>query len=62
MIRDIKNFLKIWLSGLVTAIAINYLILGFFDIVHTINQFVIWLQKSNIDIYINQFLKGIFGR
>ena len=50
------------LSGLVTAIALNYLIMGFVDIVYNINSMLIWLQKSNLDIYINQFLKGLFGR
>jgi|LauGreSuBDMM15SN_2_FD.fasta_scaffold2723226_1 hypothetical protein len=62
MMRTIKSFIKIFLSGLVTAIAINYLIVGFVDIVFNINQVLLWLDKSGIDIYINQILKGIFGR
>jgi len=60
--RTIKSFIKIFLSGLVTAIAINYLIVGFVDIVVNVNSLLLWLQKSGIDIYINQILTGIFGR
>jgi len=62
MMRTIKSFIKIFLSGLVTAIAINYLIVGFVDIVFNINQVLLWLDKSGINFYINQILKGIFGR
>lgn len=60
--RTIKSFIKIFISGLITAIAINYLIVGFVDIVLNINSLLIWLDKSGINIYINQILKGIFGR
>jgi len=60
--RTIKSFIKIFISGLVAAIAINYLIVGFYDIVVNINSLLLWLDKSGIDIYINQILKGIFGR
>lgn len=62
MMRTIKSFCQIFLSGLVTAIAINYLIVGFYDIVININSLLLWLDKSGISIYINQILKGIFGR
>jgi hypothetical protein len=60
--KTIKSFIQIFLSGLVTAIAINYLIVGFVDIVVNVNSLLLWLQKSGISIYINQILKGIFGR
>lgn len=60
--KPIKSFCQIFISGLITAIAINYLIVGFFDIVVNINQLLLWLDKSGINIYINQILKGIFGR
>lgn len=60
--RTIKSFSQIFISGLITAIAINYLIVGFYDIVININSLLLWLDKSGIDIYINQILKGIFGR
>jgi hypothetical protein len=60
--RTIKSFGQIFISGLVTAIAINYLIVGFVDIVVNVNHILLWLDKSGIDIYINQILKGIFGR
>jgi hypothetical protein len=62
MMKTIKSFAQIFLSGLVTAIAINYLIVGFVDIVVNINQVLLWLDKSGVNIYINQILKGIFGR
>jgi len=61
MMRTIKSFIKIFISGLITAIAINYLIVGFYDIVFNINSLLIWLDKSGIGIYINQILKGILG-
>jgi hypothetical protein len=60
--KPIKSFAQIFLSGLITAIAINYLIVGFYDIVTNINSLLIWVEKSGINIYINQILKGIFGR
>jgi len=60
--RTIKSFGQIFISGLVTAIAINYLIVGFVDIVVNINQVLLWVDKSGIGIYLNQILKGIFGR
>jgi hypothetical protein len=60
--RTIKSFGQIFISGLVTAIAINYLIVGFVDIVVNVNHILLWLDKSGINIYINQILKGIFGR
>ena len=62
MMKPIRSFIQIFLSGLITAIAINYLIVGFYDIVMNINQLLLWLEKSGISIYINQLLKGIFGR
>lgn len=62
MMRTIKSFVRIFLSGLATAIAINYLIVGFYDIVININSLLLWLDKSGISIYINQLFKGIFGR
>ena len=60
--KTIKSFIQIFLSGLVTSIAINYLIVGFVDIVVNINQVLLWVDKSGIGIYINQILTGIFGR
>lgn len=60
--RHIRNFIKIWLSGLITAIAINYLIVGFIDIINNIDSLLMMIEKSGFFIYINQFLKGIFGR
>ena len=62
MMRTIRSFIQIFISGLIAAIAINYLIVGFYDIVMNINSVLLWLQKSGIDIYIDQLLKGIFGR
>ena len=58
MIRSIKSFIQIMLSGLVTAIFINYLVVGFFDIVYNINSLLIWLNKSGLGAYISKLFGG----
>lgn len=58
MIRGIKSFIKIMLSGLVTAIFLNYLITGFVDIVYNINSVLIWFHKSGIGAYISKLFGG----
>ncbi len=40
------NFTEIFLSGLVTAISINYLVSGFWDIVVNFSYLVSWLDQS----------------
>ncbi|WP_071192609.1 hypothetical protein [Trichormus sp. NMC-1] len=57
-IRGNWGCLQWWISGLVTAIAINYLISGFVDIVLNINKVLNWLQQSGIGAYIYKLLGG----
>jgi hypothetical protein len=51
------NIFKIFISGLITAIFINYLLTGFIDIVINIDSLLIWLQNSGIDRMIKQMFK-----
>lgn len=53
-----KNFgcINIFLSGLVTAIAINYLISGFVDIVLNVDKLIQWLEKSGLLAYLKALL------
>ena len=46
MIRTFKKFFNLVLSGLITAIAINYLVLGTIDYFHSINDLVNWFQNK----------------
>jgi hypothetical protein len=52
------NFFQIFISGLFTAITINYLITGFVDIVHNINSLLIWIQKTGLSAYISKLFGG----
>lgn len=45
--RRVKNVFDIFLSGLVTMIAINYLVLGTIDYFHSIDDLVNWVQHQN---------------
>ncbi|MFM6247759.1 MAG: hypothetical protein ACKPJO_23680 [Dolichospermum sp.] len=47
--------INIFLSGLVTAIALNYLLTGFIDFILNINHFILWLEKSGILTQIKHF-------
>ena len=58
MIRTFKKFFNLVLSGLITAIAINYLILGTIDYFHSINDLLIWVQQSGIGDSISKFFGG----
>ena len=58
MIRSIKSFFQIMLSGLVTAIFLNYLITGFVDIVYNINSVLIWVNKSGLGVYLYKMFGG----
>ena len=49
--------IQIFLSGLVTAIAINYLVVGFIDIILNIDSLLQWLEKSGVMNFIN----SLFG-
>ena len=53
-----KGCLYWWVSGLITAIAINYLIVGFIDIVMNINNVLEWLQQSGVAETIYRVLGG----
>jgi hypothetical protein len=46
------------LSGLVTAIFLNYLLTGFIDIVYNINAILIWFHKSGMATYIYKLIGG----
>ncbi|WP_242039874.1 hypothetical protein [Anabaena sphaerica] len=50
--------LQWWVSGLATAIAINYLARGFVDIVLNINSLLEWLQKSGLGEFLYRLLGG----
>jgi hypothetical protein len=57
-IRGNWGCLQVWLSGLVSAIAINYLAKGFIDIILNINSLLTWLQNSGVGEYIYRFFGG----
>jgi hypothetical protein len=58
MIMFIKSLIKLFFSGLVTAIFLNYLITGFVDIVYNINSVLIWFHKSGMGAYISKLFGG----
>ena len=58
MIRFIKSLIKLFISGLVTAIFLNYLITGFVDIVYNINSLLIWFHKSSLGVYLYKLFGG----
>jgi hypothetical protein len=47
---------SLFISSLATAIFINYLVVGFIDYVHSINDLLQWLNQSGILPAIKQFL------
>ena len=49
--------IQMFLSGLITAIAINYLVVGFIDIILNIDSLLQWLEQSGAWKYIN----ALFG-
>lgn len=55
-------FIEIFLSGLTTAIFINYLFTGFMDIVFNINSFLTWLAQPNQVTVINRLIEQVFRR
>jgi hypothetical protein len=58
MIRFIKSFIKLFISGLITAIFLNYLITGFVDIVYNVNSLLIWVKQSGIGENLYRFFGG----
>jgi hypothetical protein len=53
-----KGCLNLFISSLMTAIFINYLVVGFIDYVHNINDLLIWLKQSGIGEYIYKLFGG----
>ncbi|MEY3222382.1 MAG: hypothetical protein RLZZ203_1238 [Cyanobacteriota bacterium] len=52
------NFFQIFISGLFTAITINYLVTGFIDIVYNINSLLIGFHKSGLGVYLYKLFGG----
>jgi hypothetical protein len=52
------NFFEIFISGLFTAITINYLVTGFIDIVYNINSLLIGFYKSGLGVYLYKLFGG----
>ncbi|MEY3255473.1 MAG: hypothetical protein RLZZ29_604 [Cyanobacteriota bacterium] len=44
--RKVKGIFDIFLSGLITMIAINYLVLGTIDYFRSVDDLVNWLQNK----------------
>jgi hypothetical protein len=49
-----KGCLSLFISSLMTAIFINYLVVGFIDYVHSINDLMLWVKQSGIGEYISK--------
>lgn len=56
-IRRKGNFFQALLGGVSTLIFINYLIVGFGEVVLNINDALTWIQQHNAIQIINQFIK-----
>ncbi len=56
--RNNQSWFNLFISSLATVIFINYLITGFIDYVHSINDLLIWLKQSGIGEYIYRFFGG----
>ena len=48
LIKAIKEFVELFISGLVIAIFIRYLLMEFSDIVWGINSFLMWLKQIGV--------------
>ena len=53
-----QSWFSLFISSLATVIFINYLITGFIDYVHSINDLLIWLKQSGIGEYFYRFFGG----
>jgi hypothetical protein len=49
---------NIFLSGLITAIAINYLVVGFIDFILNIDKLLQWLQSSGVMTFVTSLFGG----
>ena len=56
--RNNQSWFSLFISSLLTAITINYLITGFIDYWHSINDLLQWLKQSGISEYIYRFFGG----
>jgi hypothetical protein len=53
-----QGCINLFISSLMTAIFINYLVTGFIDYLHSINSLLIWLNKSGLGAYISKLFGG----
>jgi hypothetical protein len=53
-----QGCINLFISSLMTAIFINYLVMGFIDYLHSINNLLIWLNKSGLGAYISKLFGG----
>ena len=52
-----KGCLNFWLGGLITAIFLNYLVVGFIDFVLNIQAVLHWLQHNEtVEAFLRTFL------
>lgn len=56
--RNNQSWFSLFISSLATVIFINYLITGFIDYVHSINDLLIWLKQSGIGENLYRFFGG----
>ena len=53
-----KGCFSLFISTLATAIFINYLVVGFIDYVHSINDLLHWFKQSGIGEYFYRLFGG----
>lgn len=53
-----RGCFNVFLSGLIAAITLNYLITGFIDFILNIDKLIQWLQQSGVMTVINQLFGG----
>jgi hypothetical protein len=53
-----KGCFNLFISSLMTAIFINYLVVGFIDYWHSINDLLIWIKQSGMGDHIYRFFGG----
>lgn len=46
MIRFFRGFIELFISGLITAIFLSYLIDGFAEVLEKVNEFLIWIINN----------------
>jgi hypothetical protein len=56
--RNNQSWFSLFISSLLTVITINYLITGFIDYVHSINDLLIWLKQTGIGENLYRFFGG----